>query len=93
MLQKTQKMKNLMNISETNPGDRYRLQLTSVNQAFKEKCPEWDDRHKLILLHDVRPLLQTRQKILERGELRNSAPITVFVRYYSFTSPVVLEYP
>ena len=43
----------LLKPSETITGDRYRLQLIRLNQALKEKRPEWDNRHnKLILLHD-----------------------------------------
>ena len=41
----------LLKPSETITGDR--LQLIRLNQALKEKRPEWDNRHnKLILLHD-----------------------------------------
>ena len=41
----------LLKPSETITGDRYRL--IRLNQALKEKRPEWDNRHnKLILLHD-----------------------------------------
>ena len=43
----------LLKPSETITGDRYRLQLIRLNQALKEKRPEWDNKHnKLILLHD-----------------------------------------
>jgi len=43
----------LLQPSETITGERYRLQLTRLNRALKEKRPEWENRHdKIILQHD-----------------------------------------
>jgi len=51
-----------------------------LNQALKEKRPEWHNRHnKLIMLHDnARPQSQTGQEILGRSKMGNSAPPAVF---------------
>jgi len=33
-------------------GDRYRLQLIRLSRVLQEKWPEYEQRHKVILLHD-----------------------------------------
>ena len=51
-------------------GDRYRLQLIRLSHALREKRPEYEQRHKIILFHDnARPhVAKVLKKYLETLE-------------------------
>ena len=77
--------------SETITGDRYRLQLICLNQALKEKRPEWHNRHnKLIMLHDnARPHVAKPVKKYLKGVKWEILPHPPFTEHYFFRFPFV----